>query len=67
MRTHIQLTEKQINALDAIAQRRNISLSELLSQTVDRIIESNQQYLWFSNEYEPIDGMALQRFLRQDG
>jgi predicted DNA-binding protein len=41
IRTQIQLTEEQARQLKVLAQRRGISMSELIRQTVEHIIEED--------------------------
>lgn len=41
VRTQIQLTEQQANALKNLASSRHLSIAELIRQAVDTIIKSN--------------------------
>lgn len=41
VRTQIQLTEEQANALKKLASSRHLSIAELIRQAVDTIIKSN--------------------------
>ena len=41
VRTQIQLTEKQTQALKEIAVRRGVSVAELIRQSVDRFLEGD--------------------------
>ncbi len=41
VRTQIQLTEKQAEAIKKIAKSRHLSVAELIRQTVDMVIKSN--------------------------
>ena len=43
VRTQIQLTEKQIQELKTMAAERNLSLSELIRQSVDHYIARTMQ------------------------
>ncbi len=40
IRTQIQLTDRQMKKLKAMANARNISVAELIRESVDRMIES---------------------------
>ena len=41
VRTQIQLTEKQTQALKQVAVRRGVSVAELIRQSVDRFLEED--------------------------
>jgi hypothetical protein len=41
VRTQIQLTEEQANALKKLALSRHLSIAELIRQAVDNILKSN--------------------------
>ena len=43
VRTQIQLTEKQAEALKAVAQSEGISMAEVIRRAVDKVVEA--QYL----------------------
>lgn len=40
IQTQIQLTEEQMSALEELAKRRNISLSDLIREGVDNLLRS---------------------------
>jgi metal-responsive CopG/Arc/MetJ family transcriptional regulator len=41
IRTQIQLTEEQARELKSVAQRRNVSMAELIRQAVETILEED--------------------------
>jgi hypothetical protein len=43
LRTQIQLTEKQSSMLKAVAQRRGVSMAELIRQGVDLILSQSSE------------------------
>ena len=43
IRTQVQLTEKQMNALKALAHKRKVSVAELIRQGVEHIIATPQE------------------------
>jgi hypothetical protein len=43
VRTQIQLTERQARSLKAIADARGVSMAELIRQSVDKLLESQQE------------------------
>ena len=42
VRTQVQLTEEQLQALKGLAKERGISIAELIRQSVDQFIQSPQ-------------------------
>ena len=43
IRTQVQLTEKQMNALKALAHRRKVSVAELIRQGVEHVIATPEE------------------------
>lgn len=46
MRTQIQLTEEQAERLRALARERGVSLSELVRQAVDLLVQTEGNQTW---------------------
>ncbi|MDO8691529.1 MAG: CopG family transcriptional regulator [Dehalococcoidia bacterium] len=43
VRTQIQLTEDQVQALKEVAAERKVSMSELIRQGVERVLEEREE------------------------
>lgn len=58
VRTQIQLTEEQARILKALARKRDVSMSELIRQSVDRLIHAAN---------EPTQAERVERLLSAAG
>jgi post-segregation antitoxin (ccd killing protein) len=46
VRTQIQLTERQTERLKALAKERGVSMAELIRQSVDKLLDSQETVDW---------------------
>lgn len=71
MRTVIDLSDRQIDALERISRSRNLSRAELIRQAVDRYVQEylsgrDEAFGLWKGEAVREDGVAVQRRLREE-
>ncbi len=71
MRTIIDLSDRQIGALERISRSRKLSRAELIRQAVDRYLQEylasrDEAFGLWKGEGVREDGVALQRRLRKE-